>query len=144
MNTDLNSSPGSPWDPLGPPWGVPGGPRGGIEAGFQQESCLDHYFEQLSHCTPTSIPPLGPPGTPRGVPEGSSIRIQSGANGTFGAIKFRFQQGVQWLSLQTIKCFLLTRSNRKDNEFNVKIIAKWTQPLLFFRTWIKKSFPLSR
>ena len=27
---------------------------------------------------------------------GSSIRIQSGANGTFGAIKFRFQQGVLW------------------------------------------------
>ena len=25
---------------------------------------------------------------------GSSIRIQSGANGSFGAIKFRFQQGV--------------------------------------------------
>ena len=40
--------------------------------------------------------PLGPP-----KPDklwGSSIRIQSGANGTFGAIKFRFQQGVSSLS----------------------------------------------
>ena len=29
------------------------------------------------------------------MPWGPSIRIQSGANGTFGAIKFRFQQGVR-------------------------------------------------
>ena len=32
---------------------------------------MDHYFEQLSHCTPTSIPPLAPPGTPQGGPRGS-------------------------------------------------------------------------
>ena len=30
---------------------------------------------------------------------GSSIRIQSGANGTFGAIKFRLQQGVVLITL---------------------------------------------
>ena len=28
--------------------GVPEGPRGGIKVGVQQESCSDHYSEQLS------------------------------------------------------------------------------------------------
>ena len=44
LNTDLNSSSGSPWDPLGPsgtPLGVPGGPRGGIEVGVQRGSCSE-------------------------------------------------------------------------------------------------------
>ena len=36
---------------------------------------------------------------------GSSIRIQSGANGTFGAIKFRFQQGVTSSTIGVPKAF---------------------------------------
>ena len=36
----------------------------GIKVGVQQESCSNHYSEQLSRWTPTLIPPLGPSGTP--------------------------------------------------------------------------------
>ena len=47
---------------------------------------------------------------------GPSIRIQSGANGTFGAIKFRFQQGV--LGLFANQCLL-------RNDCTVLDLAFW-------------------
>ena len=40
-----------------------GVPRGGITVRVQQESCPNHYSEQLSCWTPTLIPPLRPSGT---------------------------------------------------------------------------------
>ena len=70
MNTDLHSSSGSLWDPLGPPYGVP------------EEELKSEFNREVARTIIPSFPielqlkfvlwdPLGPPrGVHRGVPEG--------------------------------------------------------------------------
>ena len=62
---------------------------------------------------------------------GSSIRIQSGANGSFGAIKFRFQQGVHCLAKVKKSDFVGKTSpnvlKRKSRDVLAKLEQKCTE-----------------